>query len=135
MKPILYLSGRLASAPVFPSFDAGVASVPFDNNPLAPDQLSLQPHSGTTAAPGSVRALSSRFEMLNRGGARHDGATTPSIPIPSPAQNGWSPAPADRRPVPEYQAPPPPSVYGLPDRDADNMEDWFKRCIKPLFEP
>jgi hypothetical protein len=29
---------------------------------------------------------------------------------------------------------PPPSVYGLPDRDADRMDDWFNRGIKPLFD-
>jgi hypothetical protein len=55
------------------------------------------------------------------------GVLTPRIPTPSAGQHGWLPAPADRRPVREYQVPPPPSVYGLPDRDADNMDDWFNR--------
>jgi hypothetical protein len=129
LKPMRYLTGRLAPAPGFSPFDAGAVSLPFDI-PLAPDQPSSQPQSGGTAAPKNIRVLSSRFEMLNPGGAGQGGTPTPVFGLPEP-----SPGPAayaDRGPTPVYQVRSPPSVRGLPDPSANNMDEWFNRWIKPF---
>ena len=161
-RPMRYLSGRIAGASGPSPFETGASAVPFvaANNPLAaapatsfddrfgnrvpspsiavppnPDQPVSRSQSGSAAqsAPHSIRVLSGRLVMPGNSDAGQGSASTPRIPNPSPAQNGWPPANA--RPVPDY--PVPPMVYGLPDPSAtsgDNMDDWFDRWIRPLMQ-
>jgi hypothetical protein len=148
-KPTGYLSGQTVGPLGTSPFDSRAPAVPFAvNNPIAPappesfkdrypmsspiaprgpDQLTPQPQSGSGPAPGSMRVLNSRFPGLNPGGIALGSSPSQRMPNP-PAQTNWPPA---TRPLPDYAVPP--SVYGLPDRDAGIMDDWFNRWIKPLF--
>jgi hypothetical protein len=143
-----YLSSRVVSGPVTP-FDTGAPPVPFvvANDPIdpappvwfkdrvpsppiaPPDPDQPQSTGAAQTAPDKIRVLTGRLVVQNGAGVS---ALAPGLS--NSAQDGWPPPTADRRPVPEYPLSPPPSVYGLPDRDADSTDDWFNRWIKPLFE-
>ncbi|MBV8918387.1 M23 family metallopeptidase [Bradyrhizobium sp.] len=154
--PTRDLSGRFVNPSATSPFDAGAPPVPFvvSSNPLALvraaslDDRSRVPsppiappdpdqgQSGDTAqgARKNIRVLTGRFAPSNRGGGAPGRSSPPLAPSPAAEQSGWPPAHADRRPVPEHPVPPPPSIYGLPDPSANNMDDWFNRWIKPLFD-
>jgi hypothetical protein len=143
-------SSRILGSPGASPFDVGAPPVPFvvSDNPFAPapavsfkERVPSPPIAPTVAdqpqpdgpaqpAPDKIRVLSGRLVVPNGAGVT---ALAPDLSTAAP--NDWPPPSADRRPVPEYPVPPPPSVYGLPDRDADSMDAWFNRWIKPLFEP
>jgi hypothetical protein len=156
MKPTRYLSGRFAPALGVSPFDTGAPPMPFvaSSNPLAlvlaaslngrsgmpsppippPDPDQPQPGHAAPAVPKSIRGLTSCFAAPNPGAGVAQGSSSPPLVPRPPSQSCRPPAPTDRRPAPEYQMPPPPSAYGLWDRDADNMDDWFNRWIKPFFD-
>lgn len=153
-KPGRYLGRRVAGASETSPFDNGAPAMPFvvGNNPFppvppasfndafqvpplapsGPDQPLWQPRvdGAAQASPNNIRVLSGRFIVPNGGAVSAQAAGLPNF---STTQGGWRPAPADRLAVPDYPVPPPP-VYGLPDPSADNMDDWFDRWIKPLFQ-
>jgi hypothetical protein len=114
-------------APVSPGAFNDRSGTP--SSPIAPPDLN-EPQSTGAATPDKIRVLSGRLVVPNGAGVA---GSTPVLPNSSLPQSGWPPAIADRRPMPDYPLPPP-SVYGLPDRNADNMDDWFNRWIKPLFD-
>jgi hypothetical protein len=158
-KNIRVLAGRIADTSRPSPFETGAPAVPFipPNGPLAPARsasndpfMNWQPSPSIAASPNSdqqvpqsqaagtaqrpaqsIRVLSSPFFMPNGTSAGRGTASAPGISGPQ-AQSDWPPA---TRPVPEY--PVPPMVYGLPDpsdKSGDNMDDWFKRWIKPLMQ-
>jgi len=61
-----------------------------------------------------------------------DGTSVVSLPPRIPSQS--QPQPGRAVGIVPGQPALPPSVYGLPDPSADDMDDWFSRWIKPLFQ-